>query len=188
MALQSGWNLIALQVSPTSLITASVLCDTLYTTVAGSAYEVDRWESSGWEGHRCGIPANNFTLLPGRGYFIRATKPVTWSVSGTPIVTHTSLALVAGWNLVGIGASAGAALTAPSGCTAMDGIAGTGTVVEIDRWEAGAWEGHRCGLPVNAFPLQAGRGYFVRLTRPSTWLLPGIVGTNRVVEETGPDR
>ena len=55
----------------------------------------------------------------------------------------------------------------------MDWTAGTGTVVELDRWEVGAWEGHRCGLPVNAFPLQAGRGYFVRLTRPAIWAPAG---------------
>jgi len=171
--LQTGWNLVALQVTPASPVTAMALCATLDATVAGSAYEIDRWENSGWEGHRCGVPANNFTLEPGRGYFIRVTKPVTWSVGGTRIITPPSLSLGTGWNLVGVGAVAPGTVTAPSGCTAMDGTAGTGTVVELDRWEAGAWEGHRCGLPVNAFPLQAGRGYFVRLTRPATWAPAG---------------
>ena len=52
-----------------------------------------------------------------------------------------------------------------SGVSRADASEATG----LDRWEAGAWEGHRCGLPVNAFPLQTGRGYFVRLTRPAIW-------------------
>ena len=171
--LQTGWNLVALQVTPASPVTAMALCSSLDATVAGSAYEIDRWENSGWEGHRCGVPANNFTLEPGRGYFIRVTKPVTWSVGGTRIITPPSLSLGTGWNLVGVGAVAPGTVSAPSGCTAMDGTAGTGTVVELDRWEAGAWEGHRCGLPVNAFTLQAGRGYFVRLTRPAIWAPSG---------------
>jgi len=171
--LQTGWNLVALQVTPASPVTAMALCASLDATIAGSAYEIDRWENSGWEGHRCGVPANNFTLEPGRGYFIRVTKPVTWSLGGTRIITPPSLSLGTGWNLVGVGAVAPGTVSAPSGCTAMDGTAGTGTVVELDRWEAGAWEGHRCGLPVNAFPLQAGRGYFVRLTRPATWAPAG---------------
>ena len=171
--LQSGWNLVALQVTPASPVTAMALCASLDATVAGSAYEIDRWENSGWDGHRCGVPANNFTLEPGRGYFIRVTKPVTWSLGGTRIITPPSLSLGTGWNLIGVGAVAPGTVTAPSGCTAMDGTAGTGTVVELDRWEAGAWEGHRCGLPVNAFPLQAGRGYFVRLTRPAIWAPAG---------------
>ena len=171
--LQTGWNLVALQVTPASPVTAMALCASLDATVAGSAYEIDRWENSGWESHRCGLAPNNFTLDPGRGYFIRVTKPVTWSVGGTRIITPPSLSLGTGWNLVGVGAVAPGTVTAPSGCTAMDGTAGTGTVVELDRWEAGAWEGHRCGLPVNAFPLQAGRGYFVRLTRPAIWAPAG---------------
>lgn len=171
--LQSGWNLVARQVTPAVPVTASALCDTLSTTVTGSAYEIDRWENSGWEGHRCGLAANNFTLEAGRGYFVRVTKPVTWLVAGTRIITPPSLALATGWNLVGVGAVTAGTVTAPSGCTAMDGMDGTGTVVELDRWEAGAWEGHRFGLPVNAFPLQAGRGYFIRPTRPATWALAG---------------
>ncbi len=171
--LQTGWNLVALQVTPASPVTAMALCASLVATVAGSAYEIDRWENSGWDSHRCGLAPNNFTLEPGRGYFIRVTKPVTWSVGGTRIITPQSLSLGTGWNLFGVGAIAPGTVIAPSGCTAMDGTAGTGTVVELDRWEAGAWEGHRCGLPVNAFPLQAGRGYFVRLTRPATWAPAG---------------
>ncbi|NDF07880.1 MAG: hypothetical protein EB058_04285, partial [Proteobacteria bacterium] len=171
--LQTGWNLVALQVIQAVPVTAMALCASLDGTVAGSAYEIDRWENSGWQGHRCGVPANNFTLEPGRGYFIRVTKPVTWPLGGTRIITPPSLELGTGWNLVGVGVVAPGTVTAPSGCTAMDGTAGTGTVVELDRWEAGAWEGHRCGLPVNAFPLQAGRGYFVRLTRPAIWAPAG---------------
>ena len=46
-------------------------------------------------------------------------------------------------------------------------------VTGLERWIDVGWEGHRCGLPVNAFPLQAGRGYFVRLTRPATWAPAG---------------
>ncbi len=40
---------------------------------------------------------------------------------------------------------------------------------EIDRWEAGGWEGHLRGLPVNQFSSEEGRGYFVKLTCTVNW-------------------
>ena len=62
-------------------------------------------------------------------------------------------------------------------------------VPELHWWEAGQWVPYIRGLPVNATKtLPDGRGVFVRLTRPTTWLAPGLVGTNRVTVEAGPDR
>jgi len=51
----------------------------------------------------------------------------------------------------------------------------TGSAVEVYRWDNGGWDGHVCGLPVNDFGLEVGRGYFVRLAQPSRWACQGLV-------------
>jgi hypothetical protein len=40
--------------------------------------EIDRWESGAWEGHVPTVPLNPFLIEPGRGYFVRVAKSVTW--------------------------------------------------------------------------------------------------------------
>ena len=65
--MQAGWNLIALRASPATTTTASMVCTALNAVTAGTAVELNRWINGGWDGHRCGLPVNDFTLEPGRG-------------------------------------------------------------------------------------------------------------------------
>ena len=168
LPLSAGWNLVALRATPPTPITAAAVCAALNATVAGTAVELDRWVAGGWEGHRCGIPPNDFTLETGAGYFVRMTAPATWTYRGSLVATPATLSLGAGWNLVGAAAISGTPSTAAGACTLLN-AASAGTAVELDRWIAGGWEGHRCGIPPNDFTLQAGQGYFVRLVRAATW-------------------
>jgi hypothetical protein len=164
MALQAGWNLVALRATPSTTTKASGLCASLN----GIAVEVDRWIAGGWEGHRCGVPPNNFTLEMGPGYFVRATLPTTWAYRGALSTAVTPLTLGAGWNLVGASATGSPASAAATTCTVLNAAA-SGTVIEIDQWVAGGWVGHRCGIPPNNFTFVSGRGYFIRLNQPVTW-------------------
>ena len=152
------------------------------------AAEVDRWEG-GWDGHLCAIPANNFAIETGRGYFVRLTAPRTWTIEGTAPGSRLSFALQSGWNLVGFPGAA-ARLTAPSVAASIALAGGSSTpaevVKEVDRWTNGQWEAHVVGLPVNAYALEEGVGYFVRALRPVTWTNPGLTGTNRVVSRAVP--
>ena len=166
--LQAGWNLIALRATPATSMTASMVCTALNVVTAGTAVELDRWINGGWDGHRCGLPVNDFTLEPGPGYFVRLTRPVTWTYRGAVVATPATLSLGAGWNLVGASAISGTPSVASTTCSQLNTVQ-AGTAVELDRWIDGGWEGHRCGLPVNDFTLQSGQGYFIRLTRPATW-------------------
>jgi hypothetical protein len=170
--LQVGWNLVALRVTPKFATTASVACTSLNGATAGSAVELDRWIDGGWEGHRCGLPVNDFVLEPGAGYFIRVAHEATWIIAGSVVSTPLSLNLTTGWNLVGASAVAGVPSVASATCAQLN-TAAAGTAVELDQWIDGGWDGHRCGLPVNDFTLEAGRGYFVRLLRPATWAPTG---------------
>ena len=168
MPLQAGWNLVALRATPSTTTKAEGLCTALNAAQAGTAVEVDRWIAGGWEGHRCGVPPNNFVLDMGPGYFVRASLPATWTYRGSLATTASPLSLGAGWNLVGASATGSPASEAKATCTALNAVA-SGTAVELDQWVAGGWLGHRCGIPPNNFTLVAGRGYFIRLNQPASW-------------------
>ncbi len=197
LALDAGWSLVALPLAPSTDLTAKGICDgarTTGTNTTGSVREVARWQDGGWQSYLCTPGTGDFVLEPGRGYFVRTVASATIGVTGVPFDGRLLLDLRAGWNLVGLPGtgprlSATGIVAAVEAASVPPGTNASPAVTELDWWEAGQWVGYIRGLPVNATKvLPDGRGAFLRLTRPSTWLLPGIVGTNRVVEETGPDR
>ena len=166
LSLQAGWNLVALGISPQPPVTATTLCASLNTTGgSGTAVEIDRWQSGGWDPHVCALTANDFPIDAARGYFVRTTRAVSYAYAGNAYSPSPSMTLGTGWNLVGLPTTAGTAASLLSTIDANAGV--TGTAVEVDRWQSGGWEAHVRGLPVNAFSIEAGRGYFVRLTRPA---------------------
>jgi len=106
-----------------------------------------------------------------RGYFVRLSKPATIQFSGTRISGPVSLQLATGWNLVALPISR-ASDTASTAVVLVDTAAGApGTTSEIDRWESGAWEGHIANVALNRFPIELGRGYFVRSSRNVIWTM-----------------
>ena len=73
--LVAGWNLVALTSPPTYSVTAETVCGAINSANGpGTATEIDQWIDGGWSGHICGIPANNFNLPFGRGFFVRTIK------------------------------------------------------------------------------------------------------------------
>ena len=170
----AGWNLVALHGTPSTSLDSATLCDALNAVGgAGTAAEVAKYEAGGWSSYRCGMPTTPFSLVPGKGYFVKITRPLSWSYQATPPAGGVPLSPGAGWTLVALPGRAAAydapgllaALNAAGVCSAADG----GCALEVDRWQDGGWEGHLRGLPVNAFALEEGRGYFVRLTQPEQW-------------------
>lgn len=86
----------------------------------------------------------------------------------TPVPTITyplTVPLTSGWNLV----------AAPStGSKAADDllseIDGTGVrPKQVARWQNGMWESHLWGFTPNNFPIELGRGYFVRVEQGGVW-------------------
>ena len=138
---------------------------------------LDRWVSGAWDGHVCGLPPNDFPLEVGHGYFVRVARYANWTYIGTPDGMAADEPLGAGWNFVGASAISGTPSVASVTCSQIN-TTQAGTAVELDRWIDGGWEGHRCGLPVNDFTLQAGQGYFIRLTRPATWAPVGAASVS----------
>ena len=169
--LDVGWNLVTLPVVPSATVSASAVCASLGIEGPGSQVEVNRWVNGGWEGHRCGLPPNNFTLQAGQGYFIRAARSVAWNVFGTAGDGATVRDLQSGWNLVGApGVSTSPSTTkAADVCARLNTYAGATVSVEVDRWIYGGWDGHLCGKTPHNFDIEGGKGYLVRLTKPSRW-------------------
>jgi len=166
MPLATGWNLVALPISTT--LTAEGLLQAL-AAQGITATQVARWHAGGWDSHPAGLPLNDFPIQLYQGYFVRAATPGTWTVSGQAITTPQAINLAAGWNLIAIPYST--TLTAES--LGQNINAQGGQVQEVAQWYAGGWSIHIVGLPFNDFPIQPGRGYFVRTNRPVTWFPPG---------------
>ena len=165
--LGAGWNLVTLALQPQFDPDAAWLCETINGNLPGSAVEVVRYLSGGWDSHLCALTANNFMLDIGVGYFVRTTRATSWAYSGTPITQLPANVLTAGWNVIGLPLSTGTAATILSQIDTLAG--GVGTAPEMDRWTDGQWDGHISGLPVNVFTIETGRGYAVRVNRQVTW-------------------
>ena len=157
--LQVGWNHISLPLDPVTSYTAEGMCNEI-NSQGGDVAEIDRWYASGWDGHICGLPFNDFDVELGSDYFIRSNAVSTWTIEGYEVTTPVPLDLQIGWNSIGIPHTD--AYTAESLCDEINDQCGDGTAVEVDRWYASGWDGHICGLPFNDFAIEIGKGYFVK--------------------------
>jgi len=171
MSFQPGWNLVALPLTPKAAMTSASLCEMIDAVGGqGTAVEISQWIHGGWESARCELPFS-FPIDVSRGYFVRVSKPAAVLLSGTRISAPVSLQLTIGWNLVALPMSR-ASDTASTAVVLVDTAAGvTGTALEVDRWESGAWEGHIADVALNRFPIELGRGYFVRSSRTVAWTM-----------------
>ena len=171
MSLQTGWNLVALPLLPNIPMTSLSLCAIIDGSGGtGTAVEVSQWIYGGWETARCNLPGS-FPMDVSRGYFVRVSKPATIQFSGTRISGPVSLSIATGWNLVSFPVCR-ASDTASTAVVLVDTAAGApGTTSEIDRWESGAWDGHIANVALNRFPIELGRGYFVRSSRTVAWTM-----------------
>ena len=154
-----GWNHISLPLDPVTPYTAESVCSEIISQ-GGNVAEIDRWYTSGWDGHICGLPFNDFAIELGADYFIKSSAVSTWTIEGYPVTTPVPLDLQIGWNSIGIPHTD--AYTAESLCEEINDQCGGGTAVEVDRWYASGWDGHICGLPFNDFAIKIGKGYFVK--------------------------
>lgn len=154
----AGWTAFSLPVDPiSSQAWASDLCAESFGS-EGKVIEVVRWEDGGWEGHICGVEANDFALTTAGAYFVRTARPQNWLVSGSPVTSVAQPPVSVGWN--GINPLYWGGSQAGDLCQR---VFSPFQAAEVDRWWAGGWQGHLCGLPFNNFGLESGAGYFVKV-------------------------
>ncbi|MDP3047410.1 MAG: SpoIID/LytB domain-containing protein, partial [Chloroflexota bacterium] len=122
-SLATGWNLVGVAISATTAVTAQDLMEAV-AAAGGSAVEVASWQDGVWQVHAHGVPATDFPLEVGRGYFVRAAAPATWGLAGLTYAAPFSRTLTAGWNLVSV--PGGSAVTTAHGLAqSIQGQGGT---------------------------------------------------------------
>jgi hypothetical protein len=125
-------------------------------------------EAGGWSSHLCGVPAGDFALALGQGYFVKTSRAVSWSYQGTVPSAGVPLSLAAGWNAIGLPGRSDA-YTAATALSAVNTSADASVAREIVRWDAGGWDGYLLDLPAIAFSLQEGKGAFIRVSQAAEW-------------------
>jgi hypothetical protein len=104
---------------------------------------------------------------------VRATGATSWTYTATLPSAGVPLSLGAGWNLIALPDRA-ARYDAPGLLRDVTQTASLRSLPdpgarELDRWQDGSWEGHLLNVGANAFTLEEGRGYFLKLTQPANW-------------------
>jgi len=147
-------------------------------------YSLAKFEDGRWFSveNRIGATygSEDFQIIPGRGYLLKAKSDVEIQISGKEVAEPVPVAMVAGWNLIGVH-GADVSYTASSLIDAID----TGGVLDSDNvteWEAST--SRYSGLqkePVDDgsvqvygfdFPIDDKLGYFVRIAEGSGVWVP----------------
>ena len=159
--LGAGWNFVSPPVDMNNL-TAKYVCQQ-----NAAITKLGRWNNEGDGGfveYDCETsPAQeNFDLLGNVGYFLLASTPTQFIVSGKPADDY-DYSITEGWNSLGLSI----VLTDPSLQMTADWLCGNVVdsdliVTEVDRFKNGGWDAHICGLEFNRFPIKAGEGYFIK--------------------------
>ncbi len=116
----------------------------------------------------------DFTLVPGKGYFIYTDQPGALSVQGMTVTAAPTLTLTTGWNLIGLP-------TVPTTETAdevMASMAEAGLApLEIADWSGNAWQTRVQTMPGTYvgtdFAVNRQKGYFVYVQNGGAWRTPG---------------
>ncbi len=173
---RAGFNFVSLDLVDTNLgIMASTFLENLNAEYSDAFYSIAKYDS-GWVvvGNRDGESygdTNDFQIIPGKGYVVRAKRDVTVRVSGKRVIDPVPSSLREGWNLMAAhGASE--AYTAESLIDAIDSVASL-DADNVTRWveESSKYEGLQKEPDDEGveqvygfdFPIQTQSAYFVRI-------------------------
>lgn len=167
ISLNAGWNLITLTAQPTKILTASSLIEEI-TKQGGYATTVSTLEDGVWksyvvrEGDKT-YSANDFTLVPGKAYFIKALRNSNFKFEGRVFADPIKLQLSPGWNAVGIPNSS----QTYQASTITDALNAVKISVDmLSRFESGLWDTFIKKSQQdfgNNFPIENNRGYILKL-------------------------
>jgi len=176
-SLEEGLNFVSFPflISSEDYRTAAGLLEKLNEVYGDAIYSISTFDSGRWKivGENVKVYNNNdFQLLPGVGYMIKAKEDVEISIVGQPIQLETEddstpINLDEGWNLIGLYGSNIATYTAK---TLLEGINGDDfTADNVTKWETDTQmyegfqvsDGEEYGFD---FILNILESYFVRIT------------------------
>jgi len=166
--LKVGWNLVSFKLQPTSTAITDVLA-----SISGNYTLVYAWdaESQGWLVYDPTGTSTLTTLDEKMGFWINMTSADTLIVTGTPPVS-TTIALSAGWNLVGYPSNVPGTLP---GILTSNGASNAVMAADYTNGALEPWRYHGIGAPVYANDLSlmiAGRGYWVNVSSAGSWTVP----------------
>jgi hypothetical protein len=146
LILSFGWNFISLPLTPPDTTIDQVLAPVSSKTVVIWGYDNTakawkKWTPAGGAGNTL------LTLEPGKGYWIFMSESASLDISAWTALVAPSVALSAGWNLVGYGGMDG---VAPA--SALAPLSGKWSV--LWTWENNQWYGKHASIATLPSPIQ----------------------------------
>jgi len=168
LALQSGWNPISLPLTPTTPLSARAVIQGLLATTHGSVAELASWTGNSWTVVLPTTdPSQDFSLSVGQGYFLYSDAPGAITITGTTPASSPSLALQAGWNLIGAPSATGV-ISASTLLTSLS--AANLAPQEVASWLGNSWQVClQASVCTPDFVVAPGQGYFVYLGASGAW-------------------
>jgi hypothetical protein len=166
-------NLLSFSLKPIPALSAASLAQKINSQNPSPIVSaIQRWDAptQSWQTYTVGLPFNDFPIVPGEGYFLKANGQGGWTQTGTPLAS-VDLKLAGGFALVGLVTTGHTAQTLAG---AIDQKAGAGSTMTIQRWDAStqSWQTFAAGLPVGDFPIELNRSYFIRRNSATTVTIP----------------
>ena len=83
--------------------------------------------------------------------------------------------LVAGLNLIALPLEPATPYTSQTLPGEINAQAGTEVAKQIDNWNEAfsRWDSYVAGFPFGIYDIEMGRGYFIKCTAPTTWIIAG---------------
>ena len=178
-----GHNMFSLPIVPDGITTtASGILEWLNREYGDAFYSIGKFESGRWivvenrDGTTYG--SDDFQIIPGRGYVIRASADVMVEIDGKSVDSAVPVSLIEGWNLIGVHGTQ-TTYTASSLIDGIDGVEGL-DADNVTEWssEKSKYEGLQKEQDAGGneevygfdFPIDNRIGYFVRIASGSgTW-------------------
>jgi parallel beta-helix repeat protein len=159
--LNSGWNLISLNVDPSNTAIGEVLA-----AVSASCNSV--WAfANGWKAYYPAFPeySDLDNMETGWGYWLNMNTAATLVVSGS--VSSNPISLVEGWNLVGYNSATALPIT-----NAIESIATYCESVWV--YKEGGWKAYYPAFPeyTDLYMMEPHYGYWIKTTDACLWTLP----------------
>lgn len=185
-SLMQGFNFVSLPflVSNPDTRTAASLLKTLNEVYNNEIFSIAKFSGS-WKvvGQNAVLYDNNdFQLIPGEGYVIKANRDIDISIIGQPVQfeneeDHAPILFNMGWNLIGIYGTNAKSYTAESLLDSINGFEETDfTADNVTKWDTSIqkYEGLQKtvenGVPMVYgfdYPIEFLKGYFVKVTQGS---------------------
>lgn len=168
VSLNAGWNLVSLTALPNETIAASNILKNIGSQ-GGQATTVSTLVSGDWKsfvirGDKT-YSGDDFAIVPGKAYFIKALKPSAIKFTGQNLVAPVKLALRSGWNAIGVPQQS-QKYTISTFVNKLNSQKANSDMAS--RWESGFWDSFVSKKEQtygNDFPIEPNRGYIIKVAK-----------------------